>query len=609
VEHHELLTIAIVLAAGIACQWIAWRVKIPAILPLLITGFLAGPVLNLLHPQKQMGELFFPFVSLSVAVILFEGALTLTWSEVRTVRAAVRNLLTIGSLVSWVGGALAAHYILNLSWDLSLLCGALIIVTGPTVIAPLLRNVRPTANISSVLKWESILIDAIGATAAVLVFEFIAAEIAPENILITFLLIVTVGMVLGYAGGYLVHVLLRRYLVPDYLRDVVVLVLVALVFALSNALAPEAGLLAVTVMGIYLANTDLKKLREIWFFKEKLSVLLISTLFILLAANITLAELQLLDMRSVLVLLVVLFVLRPLGVFLSTIGSSLRCNERLFLAWIAPRGIVAAAVSSLFAFELVTRKQFPEARIVAPLTFLVIVGTVVLQGSTAKWLANRLGVREADPQGFLIMGANPFSIALATTLKEAGFLTRLVDSNWDNSSAARMHGLDVYYGNILSEYTEDTLDLGGIGRLLALTRNDEANALACKHFEEEFGSSNVYQLPPKAQSDAQNLSRLQLGRLLATQEATYDALMERMDAGANIKTTQLTAQYTYHHYVEQHVGGFVPLMMIRDREVRINTVEEPLAPEPGWTLVSLQLEPQRPGVSVPAQLPEGIEPR
>lgn len=603
-EHHELLTIAIVLAAGIACQWIAWRVKIPAILPLLITGFLAGPVLNLLHPQKQMGELFFPFVSLSVAVILFEGALTLTWSEVRTVRAAVRNLLTIGSLVSWVGGALAAHYILNLSWDLSLLCGALIIVTGPTVIAPLLRNVRPTANISSVLKWESILIDAIGATAAVLVFEFIAAEIAPENILVTFLLIVTVGMVLGYAGGYLVHVLLRRYLVPDYLRDVVVLVLVALVFALSNALAPEAGLLAVTVMGIYLANTDLKKLREIWFFKEKLSVLLISTLFILLAANITLAELQLLDMRSVLVLLVVLFVLRPLGVFLSTIGSSLCCNERLFLAWIAPRGIVAAAVSSLFAFELVTRKQFPEARIVAPLTFLVIVGTVVLQGSTAKWLANRLGVREADPQGFLIMGANPFSIALGTTLKEAGFLTRLVDSNWDNSSAARMHGLDVYYGNILSEYTEDTLDLGGIGRLLALTRNDEANALACKHFEEEFGSSNVYQLSPNAQSDAQNLSRLQLGRLLATQEATHDALMERMDAGANIKTTQLTAQYTYRHYVEQHVGGFVPLMMIRDREVRINTVEEPLAPEPGWTLVSLQLEPQRPGVSVPAQLPE-----
>lgn len=606
-ENNQMLTITSVLTAGMVCQWIAWRVKIPAILPLLVAGFLAGPVLGLLHPQEQLGGLFFPIVSLSVAVILFEGALTLTWSEVRAVRSTVRNLLTIGALVSWIGGTLAARYILEMRWDLSLLFGALIIVTGPTVIAPLLRNVRPTANVSSVLKWEGILIDAIGATAAVLVYEFIAAGFGPENTIGAFLLIVVVGIILGYGGGYFVNFLLRRFLVPDYLRDVVVLVLVALVFSLSNALAPESGLLAVTVMGVYLANTDLKKLREIWFFKEKLSVLLISTLFILLAANVTIAELQLLDMRSLFVLVVVLFVLRPLGVFLSTIGSSLQRNERIFLSWIAPRGIVAAAVSSLFAFELVAHNDLPEARIVAPLTFLVIVGTVVLQGGTAKWLANRLGVSEAEPQGFLMMGANQFSIALAATLQAEGFVTRMVDSNWQNGSAARMKGLDVYYGNILSEYTEDTLELGGIGRLLALTRNDEANALACKHFEEEFGSPNVYQLSPKAQRDAQNLSRFQLGRVLAIQEATYDRLMEMMDAGAVIKKTLLTQQYTYNHFVEQNVGRFVPLLMIRAQEVRINTIDKPLVPLPGWTLVSLILESQTADAPVPLQLQEVIE--
>ena len=608
-EHPELLTLATVLAAGITCQWLAWRVKIPAILPLLLTGFLAGPILGLLHPQELMGELFFPFISLAIAIILFEGALTLTWSEIRALRSTVRNLLTIGSLISWAGGALAAHYLLHLSWDLSLLFGALIIVTGPTVIAPLLRNVRPTANISSVLKWESILIDAIGATAAVLVFEFIAAEVAPENTMLTFFLIVVVGSGLGYVGGYLVHVLLRRFLVPDYLRDVVVLVLVALVFAISNTLAPEAGLLAVTVMGVYLANTDLKKLREIWFFKEKLSVLLISTLFILLAANITLADLQLLNLHSLLVLGVVLFVLRPLGVLFSTIGSSLSRNERLFLAWIAPRGIIAAAVSSLFAFELAAHNDLPEAQIVAPLTFLIIVGTVVLQGSTAKWLANRLGVCEAEPQGFLMMGANPFSIALATTLNEKGFVTRLVDSNWNNCAAARMKGLDVYYGNILSDYTDDRLDLGGMGRLVALTPNDEANALACKHFEEEFGSSHVYQLAPNAQHDTQNLSRFQLGRLLATPDVTYDRLMHMMQSNAVIKATPLTEQLTYDNFVDQHAGRFVPLLAIRDQDVLVNTAEEQLSPLPGWTLISLLSESSIPPHAATGQPQQAIKSR
>ncbi len=400
-------------------------------------------------------------------------------------------------LITWLGGAYAAQTLMGVPWNLSLLFGALIIVTGPTVIAPLLRNVRPTEKISFVLKWEGILIDPIGALVAVLVFDFIIAgtqaTFAESAQLLVW--IVGVGVVAGLAGGYVLYLLLHNYLIPDYLRDVATLALVISVFAVSNTLATESGLLAVTVMGVLLANTDLRKLREIWYFKEKLSILLISTLFILLAANVTVDDLSLLDWRSLAVLGVVILILRPLGVQLSTLGSDLKRNERLFLSWIAPRGIVAAAVSSLFAYEL-TQFGYEEARILGPLTFLIIVGTVLIQGGTARYVARRLGVSEADPQGFLFMGANRLAQELGMVLQDAGFVVRMIDDNQVNVSQARMRGLNAGLGNLLSDFLETHIDLSGIGRLLALTNNDEANALGCKHFEDEFGSSAVYQLPP-----------------------------------------------------------------------------------------------------------------
>ena len=509
-EHNESIIMAGVIAAGIFCQWFAWRIRIPAILPLLLTGFLFGPILHILHPQETLGGIFFPIISFAVAIILFEGALTLNWSEVRSVASTVRNLLIVGTAVTWFGGALAARYILGTSWETSFLFGALIIVTGPTVIAPLLRNVRPTHQVASILKWEGILIDPIGASIAVLVFEYIVADLTPQNTVLVFTQIIAVGAGLGLLSGFGITFALREFLIPDYLRDVTILAVVIASFALSNSIAPESGLLAVTVMGVYLANVHIKELREIWFFNEKLSVLLISTLFILLAANTSVDDLALLNWRSIVLLAVVILVLRPIGIQLSALGSTLSRNERLFLSWIAPRGIVAAAISSLFAFELI-KEGFAEAGIVAPLTLLVIVGTVVLQGSTAKWVAEKLGVREADPQGFLIMGCNQIARMLGRVLQDEGFIVRLVDTNWERVYNARMDGLPVTHGNLLSEYVESNLDLGGIGRLLAMTRNDEANALACQHLREEFGSSSVFQLMPEASYRGQALNLIPTG--------------------------------------------------------------------------------------------------
>lgn len=590
--HNELLIIAGVFTAGFLCQWLAWRIKIPAIIPLLAVGLAAGPVLlDILHPRDAMGELFFPFVSLSVAIILFEGALTLNFGEVRKVAAVVRNLLVVGALVTWLGSAVATHYILGLSWSLALLFGSLIVVTGPTVIAPLLRNVRPTENIASILKWEGILIDPLGALLAVLVFDYMIAESAAvEHTITGFVRIVVIGIALGLAAGYITYQILHRYLVPDYLRDFAIIGAVTGTFAISNTLAEESGLMAVTVMGILLANTQLRQLREIWYFKEKISVLLISTLFILLAANFTRDALGMLDWRAFVILGIVMFLLRPLGVFLSSIRSTLARNERLFLGWIAPRGIVAAAVSSLFTIELL-KFGYEEAAILAPLVFLIIAGTVVVQGGTAKLVAQRLGVSEADPQGFLLMGGNEFSLGLGALLQEAGFTVQVVDTNHENVAEARLRGLSAYHGNILSDFTESDLDLSGIGHLLALTRNDEANALACKHLEDEFGSSGVYQLPPRHPETGQDRpSRFQLGRQLFGVDATYDHLWELVEAGATVKSTPLTEQFQYSDYCTEYADGFVPLMAIRGSAVSLATVATPLEPQPGWTLVSLTFD-------------------
>ncbi|MDX1615653.1 MAG: sodium:proton antiporter [Candidatus Promineifilaceae bacterium] len=590
--HDQVLFIAGILALGIFCQWLAWRLNVPAILPLLGAGLLVGPALGVIHPQELLGDLFFPLVSLSVAVILFEGALTLQWDEVRNVVDTVRNLVSVGALITWIVGAVAAFLLVGMSWQLAVLFGALVVVTGPTVINPLLRNVRPTQRIASVLKWEGILIDPLGALLAVLVFDFIVAEGPSQslglNALTGFLEIVLIATGSGVLGGIFVAFLLRRYLVPDYLRDVVVLAVVAFVFAVSDFLSSESGLLAVTLMGLLLANLELPQLHNVLNFKEKLSVILISTLFIILGANLSPEQILALDLRSLAVLGVVMLIGRPLAVQASALGSQLTRNERVFLSWIAPRGIVAAAVSSLFAFRLADL-GYADAPMLVSLTFLVIVGTVLIQGGTAKTVARFLGVAEAEPQGFLIMGAHAFARRLSLALVDEGFVVRLVDTNWHNVSEARLEGLEVFHGDILSESTDAELDLSGIGRLLALTSNYKANALACAHLQGTFGSSHVFQLPPRTlpERDGATPSRERLGRLLFHEEANYQNLEQMLEQGATIKKTKITETFSYDDYRSEHQGKFVPLMQLKGQRVKVVTVEEFEEPQESWTLVSL----------------------
>lgn len=594
-EEHVVLSIAGIGALAIACQWFAWWVKLPAILFLLLGGILIGPVLGLLHPDALFGELLFPFVSLSVAVILFEGSLTLKFSEIAGLERIVRRMVTSGLAVTWAVAAVAAYTLLDFPLELALLFGAFIVVTGPTVIVPLLRTVRPTAHVANILRWEGIVIDPIGALLAVLVFEFIISGQGGEALghtLVSFARIIGVGVVFGIFSGQFLGLALRNHWLPAFLHNVATLALVFTVFALSNAVEAEAGLLTVTVMGIRLANMRNVSVEHILDFKESLSVVLISALFIILAARIDFTQLQALGWGALGILAVIQFVARPVKIALATWGSSLRWQERALLAWIGPRGIVAAAVAALFSLRL-QAAGYPQAELLVPLTFMVIIGTVVLQSATAGLLARTLGVAEPEPRGFLIVGANPVARVIAQALLKRGYNSVLCDTTWANVSAARMHGLTTFYGSAVSEYADRRLDLIGLGRLLALSPQQELNVLAVHRYRREFGDSQMFALhASEAAVNSKLTTPLPAGYVAFGDDVTYERLANALGMGAEIRETTLTENFDFDAYHRRHYKKAIPLFAIDPKErLYILTPGHKVKPAPGWTLLSL-VEPK-----------------
>lgn len=580
--------------AGAVCQWLAWRTRLPAILFLLLTGLLAGPVSGLLEPDALLGDLLFPLVSLAVAVILFEGSLTLRLEDVRGLEKVVRRLVGVGSLISGATTALAAHWLVGFDWPLAALFGAIMVVTGPTVIVPMLRTVRPSAAVANVLRWEGIVIDPLGALLTVLVFEIIvASQAALGHAALMFLRIMLVGTLSGLAAGWLLGTALRRYRIPEYLHNVVVLNAVVTTFVLANLLAEEAGLLAVTLMGIVLANMRGVPVHGILDFKESLSMLLISALFVLLAARIDLADFALLGWGALGVLAAIQFVGRPLKVLVATQGSELSWRERMLVAWIGPRGIVAAAIAALFALHL-EEMGMAQAALVVPLTFTIIVGTVMLQGLTARPLAQLLGVAEPEPRGVLIAGANGVSRAVASALQERGFPVLLADADLRNINAARVAGLPTFYGHPLSEYADRKLELVGIGRLLALMPEPEQNALVTLRYARELGENNVFLIArgPDAEPDARRQpSTRHSGRPLFSAATSYAALAERLATGERVHATRLSESFTIDDLHHAAKARALPLFAVDPRgRLHIYTAEESPQPGPDWTILSLMPE-------------------
>lgn len=506
-----MLELSGIIILGIIAQWVAWRFKIPAILPLILIGLMVGPISTYftIDGSKWIepvwngteglfpGERLFNFVSLAIGIILFEGGLTLKKEEILNVGPVILKLITIGAVITFFGAGIAAHYIFHLSWVISFLFSALIIVTGPTVIAPILRNIPLKKDISTVLKWESILIDPIGALVAVLVFEFISIEQGYEftiEAIIEFSKIVIIGTSVGFTFAYGLYYAIKNSLIPHYLLNVATLATVLLVFVLSDVFAHESGLLSVVVMGMVLGNKKAKELKDILYFKESISVLLISILFILLSANINIDQLLLLYTWETPVLFgVVILILRPLGVLLSTINSGLKWNEKLFISWVGPRGIVAAGIASLFGLKL-TMLGEPGAEYITPLVFMIVLGTVLLNATTARLFSKILGVFLKKSNGILIAGASGFSRLIGTYLKDNNRRVILLDSNPKSIEKAKLLGLEAIEGNVYSDELLDNIELNDVGFLLALTASASVNKFVLEKFSADFGEHGAFRL-------------------------------------------------------------------------------------------------------------------
>ncbi len=552
-----ILAITAICVISILCQWVAWRVRLPAILFLLITGFILGPVSNLIKPDELFDDLLFPFVSLAVAIVLFEGSLTLKLSELPGLSQTITRLVTLGALVTWLIISTCSYYIFEFSWQLSILFGALCVVTGPTVIMPMLRTVRPNANISNILRWEGIVIDPIGALLVVVTFEFIILQTQGNAIGHTLLLfgkILIVGSFFGVLSGYLLGILLRRHLLPEYLHNLAALSILFSSFALSNHFAEESGLLAVTLMGLWLANMRDVNISGILNFKENLTILFISGLFIILAARLDLTQITNLNLNMLGLFAIIQLVARPVSVWLCSLGSQLNWREKVLLSWIAPRGIVAAAVSALFALRL-EATAISDAYLLVPLIFMVIVGTVVLQSATAGPLARWLNVAEPPPTGVLIMGANPVARRLGEAIKDLGFRVLLAGTDRSNVHAVRMAGLETFYGNPASEYADQRLNFVGMGMLLALSPNSELNTIVATRYSNVFGKRNMYSLAAsldKQDSDKHRVAEDHRNYQLLSDKVTYKKLASVIAQGGQIKKTKLSDEYDYQQYLEDN---------------------------------------------------------
>lgn len=592
---------------ALACQWLAWRTNAPSIVFLLACGIVAGPVVGLVNADALLGDLLFPIVSLAVAIILFEGSLTLRFEEIKDMTSTVWRMLSVGVLVTWVVIATAAHYLVGLAVELAVLFGAIMVVTGPTVISPMLRSVRPTERIASLLRWEGIVIDPLGAVLAILVFDVILTQRSDAlltSALLSVAKIVAMGVSSGCLVGYLLGLGLRNYYLPDYLHNISTLLVVVALFAITDALVHESGLLAVTAMGVWLANMRDVHIDDILDFKESLSLLLISGLFILLASRLELDTLAAIALPALGVVLIVQFVARPLKILVSTWPGGLTWPERGLLAWIAPRGIVAAAIASLFALKL-EEIAYPGAQLMVPLTFALIIGTVVWQGLTAPSVARWLGVARPEPNGVLFLGGNTVARAIAGKLSQAGFHVVIADSSWDNISTARMAGLATFFGSAVSEHADRRLDLAGLGCLFAVSRRDDLNALACLRFTHTFGRDSVYSLTTIAgtpSSAKHTPSKAHAGRELFGIDVTYKDLAELLDQGAEIRQTTFTETFSYQDMIAEN-PQLIPLVAWgANHLLQVNVDTATFQPTPQATLMYI-LPLAAPDVAVTATTP------
>lgn len=487
--HDPLIAIAVVLVSAALCQVVAARINLPSALLLLLAGLSLS---RFIDPDEILGELLFTGVGLGVAVLLFEGGTGLVWARLRQGKVAVLLLVTVGAAIAWVVGSAAAVLVLDIDIELAVLLGAILIVSGPTVVMPLLRVVRPRQPTSSILRWEGILIDPIGAGIAIVVLDAIIEQRSPGRILLQVVTTFAAGLVVGLLAAWLLLTALRRRLVADHLQVPSTLAMLVGAYAASDALSPEAGLIAATVLGMAFANQGQAPAAHIAEFNENLGSILLGMLFIVLGARADLDAIVDHLGASLAIIAALVLVARPASVLASTIGTGLGWRDRWFLMALAPRGVVAAAVASLFALELEAHDTDPGPLV--PVVFSVVIGTVVLTSVGARFAAARLRVARPDPTGVALIGGGDFAIELAAAFESRQVPTIHVGLADHEAVRAAERGQLVYQGRLDSSDFAETIEAVGIGRAVALSGSDHLDGFATERLARVIGSENLYGL-------------------------------------------------------------------------------------------------------------------
>ncbi|UOQ45252.1 cation:proton antiporter [Halobacillus salinarum] len=588
-----LLQFMLIGLLGIGSQWVAWRYRLPAIVIMSIVGLLAGPVFGLINPEQDFGDLYRPIISLAVAVILFEGSLNLDFKEVRGLGKPVFRIVTFGAFLGWILGALAAHYVAGLTWAVAFVIGGLFIVTGPTVILPLLRQAKLKPRPAKILKWEGIIVDPIGALLAVFAFEiikFLMDNSGNPAQLLSFLAASVFAVFLGWGCGKGTGWMFESGYVPEFLKSPVVFSVVIACFTIADEITHETGLLSVTAMGMTLANMHISSIDDMRHFKENISLLLISTIFVMLTASLTQDVLmQIFHFRTIGFVLLMLLFVRPLSIFLSTWGTDLSKAEKLLVGWIAPRGIVALTVASYFA-NVFGEAGFQDARILTSLTFALVFTTVVAHGFSIGWLSRKLGLSNEGPPGVLISGGSQFATGLARTFEELNVPVLVADSSWERLSKVRASGVKTYHGEILSEQTEYSLDMTPYQYLIAATELDSYNALVCTTFVPAFGRNNLFQLSLNNDEgdNLENLVHTIGGRVLFKEGVSWEKLNSMVEHGYVFRKTNITDQYTFEQYLE-NINDSALLVCVKKPSGAIEffSHEQAMRAEKGDVVVSL----------------------
>lgn len=586
-----LVIFMIIGVLGILSQWLAWRFQMPSIVVMAVAGLLAGPVFGVINPEETFGELYHPIIAISIAIILFEGSLSLELKEIRGLGHTVLRFVTVGSSLRWLLGALAAYFVAGLSWPVAFVLSALFIVTGPTVILPLLRQSKLKPRPARILKWEGIITDPIGALLAVFAFEilqFIFSEEVGISSLLFFLLASVVAVILGGVFGRLFGRWLDEGYIPEFFKSPIVFTAVIACFTIAEEIKPETGLLAVTVMGITMANMGISAVKDMRQFKENISTLLVSGIFIMLTASLgrdTLVDIF--TWEIILYVLVMLFIVRPLAVFITTFKLDLSWQEKVFIGWIAPRGIVAVTVASYFA-GLLANAGFAGAELVNSVTFALVFTTVVAHGFSMSWLAKKLDLSLEGNPGLLLIGSNPFSIELASTVKEMNIPALIVDPSKRRLEKAKERELDIKHGEILREEMNANVDLTPYEYMVACTNGEAYNTLVVSHFLEEFGRNHVFQLRTKKEEGSIESALPTGGGKKLFDKLDRDDLIDLVERGGKIKHRYLTETYSYDKFGEDEEEYPVPLFYIKPSgKMEFFSVGAEKEPELGDALVYL----------------------